>query len=127
MLRTVGVFSLFAMPAIGVAVLVYGLARSRLDFRGAQKGRGSIVLLKAAGSLALWVVVSVTVFYKSYVLFVTSDAAGGAGQETHAEAAALRLIAYCVIYAFGGGLMAFTWWRGEDDDEPIEIFPKGAA
>jgi hypothetical protein len=127
MLRTVGVFSLVAMPAIGVAVIAYVLARSILDFRGAKGGRGSLVLLKAVGSLALWVVGSVTMFHKCYVLLVTSAAAAGVGREAHAEAVALRLIAYCVIYAFGGGLLAFSWWRGEDDDEPIEIFPRGDA
>lgn len=127
MLRAICIFSLFAMPAIGVAVLVYGLVRATLDFRGAKRDRGHAVLLKVVGSLVLWVVVSVTVFYKSYVLFVTSDAAGSVGREAHAKDVTLRLIAYCVTYAVGGGLMVFSWWRGEDDDKPIEIFPKGAA
>ena len=125
--RTVVIFLLFAVPVIGMAVSVGILVRSTLSFRRADEGRGFIIL-RAVGSLTLWVAYSLILSRRFYVLFATSYTAGGAGREAAAKAAALRLIISCVVYVLCGcGLVFFRRPRELDDDELIEIFPKGAT
>jgi hypothetical protein len=121
MVRAVSTFALFALPVVGVAVPVYVLVRLFLNFRRARKGRGYIVL-KAFGSLAAWVIASFITFN---VLFFTFYTAKDVDREANARAVALRLVIFCVVYALVGYGLAF-WSQHRADNEPIEIFSKGA-
>ena len=122
MLRAISNFALFAIPAIGVAVPVYVLIRSSLNLRRAKKSRGHIIL-KALGSLAAWVFVSFLMFN---ALFFTFYTARDVDREANTRVVALRLIIFCVVYALLGFGLAI-WSRHHADNEPVEIFQKGAT
>ena len=122
MLRAISTFALFAIPVMGVAVPVYALVRSFLNFRRAEKGHGYIALT-ALGSLAAWVVASFIMFN---LLFFTFYTARDVDREASARAVALRLVIFCVVYALVGCGLAF-WSQHRADNELVEIFPKGAT
>lgn len=122
MLQGISTFALFAIPIIGVAVPIYVLVRSALNFRRAKKGRGYIIL-KAFGSLAAWVIASYIMFN---VLFFTFYTARDVDREANARAVALSLVIFCIVYALVGCGLAF-WSQQRVGNEPVEIFPKGAT
>ena len=122
MVRAISTFALFAIPVIGVAVPVYVLVRSFLNFRRAKRGRG-LIILKALGSLAAWVIASFIMFN---VLFFTFYTARDIDREANARAVTLRLVIFCVVYALVGYGLAF-WSQHRADNEAIELFPKGAT
>ena len=122
MLRAISTFALFAIPIIGVAVPVYVVVRSFLNFRRAEKGRGYIIL-KAFGSVAAWAFASFLMFNALFLMFYT---ARNVDREANARAVALGLVFFCVIYSLVGFGLAF-WSQHRADNEPIEIFPKGAT
>jgi hypothetical protein len=59
-------------------------------------------------------------------LFFTFYTARDVDREAKAGVVALRLIIFCVIYALAGVGLA-VWSRHHADNEPVEIFPKGAT
>ncbi|MGI8565923.1 MAG: hypothetical protein ACR2LZ_05500 [Pyrinomonadaceae bacterium] len=122
MLRAVSTFALFAIPVIGVAVPVYVLVRSSINFRRTKKG-GGYIIIKAFGSLAAWAFAS---FLMLNALFFTFYMARDVDREANARAVALRLIIFCVVYALVGFGLAL-WSQHSADNEPVEIFPKRAA
>jgi formate hydrogenlyase subunit 3/multisubunit Na+/H+ antiporter MnhD subunit len=122
MIRAIGTFALFAIPGIGLAVPVYILVRSYLNFRRAKKGRGHIIL-RAIGSVAIWLVASFIMFNMLFIVFYT---ARDVDREANAAAVALRLIIFSVVYALAGCGLIFLSQRRADID-PVEIFPKGAT
>lgn len=125
MLQTISTLALFAAPLTGLAVLVYILARSILDFRYAKhkKGRGYIVL-KAFASLAAWFLASWGMFFMLFITFYTSAHVEDRGAAERSVAASLIVLS--LIYALIGCGLTF-WVRHRADNEPVSIFPEGAA
>lgn len=114
MIQAVTVFALLAAPAIGIAVLVYLLVRSLLDFRRAKSGRVYIAL-KALASLAVWLFAS---WGMLFMLFVTAYTASGNGSYVEEERLdAVSLLLLDLLYALIGFGLAL-WVRHIPDNGP---------
>ena len=125
MLRAITTLALLAAPLVGVAVSVYILVRSVIDFRHAKnkKGRGYIVL-KSLTSLAAWFLASWGMFFMLFITFYTS--AHVEDREVAERSVAASLIVFSLVYALIGCGLAF-WVQHQADNEPVSIFPEGAA
>ena len=111
MIQAVTAFALLAAPVIGIAVLVYLLIRSLLDFRRANRGRVYIAL-KALASLAAWFFASCGWLYMFFAMaFWTGpfvELEGGTGE-------AVSLLFLDLLYALIGCGLAL-WVRHKSDN-----------
>ena len=114
MIQAVTVFAVLAALVIGIAVLVYLLVRSLLDFSGAKSGRVYIAL-KALASLAAWFLVSWGWFFMFYVTAYTAAGDGSAADENRLDA--VMLLVLDLFYALiGCGLV--LWVRHKSGERP---------
>jgi hypothetical protein len=114
MIQAVTVFALLAAPAIGIAVLVYLLVRSLLDFRRAKSGRVYIAL-KALASLAAWFFASWGMLFMFFVTAYTAGAHGSHVEENRVDAVTLLFLD--LLYALIGCGLGL-WVRHKSDNEP---------
>ena len=91
MLQAVTVFAILAAPLIGIAVLVYVLVRSLLDFMRAKSGYVYIAI-KALASLAVWSLASWGWFFMFYVTAYTASGNGSSADEERLDAVTLLFL-----------------------------------
>ena len=105
-MQGVTAFAILAAPVIGVAVLVYVLVRSLLDFMRAQSGYVYIAL-RALASLAAWFLASWGWFFMFYVTAYTAAGNGSSADENWLDAVTLLFLD--LFYALiGGGLAVWV-------------------
>jgi hypothetical protein len=90
-IQAVTVFAVIAALVIGIAVLVYLLVRSLLDFSGARSGRVYIAF-KALASLAAWFLASWGWFFMFYVTAYTAAGDGSSADENRLDAVTLLFL-----------------------------------
>jgi hypothetical protein len=102
-------FALLAAPCIGVAVLLYVLIRSVLNYGGAERRRGYIIF-KAAASVAIWLAAS---WVMLWMLFFAVYAAANVEDRAAAGRGAFTSILFLdLVYALlGCGLCLWIWHR----------------
>ena len=91
MIQAVTVFAVIAALVIGIAVLVYLLVHSVLDFSGAKSGRVYIAF-KALASLAAWFLASWGWFFMFYVTAYTAAGDGSSADENSLDAVSLLFL-----------------------------------
>jgi uncharacterized membrane protein len=126
MLKVISDFAVIAAAIVGVAVPVYILVRSILDYRRHEKRHRDIVV-KALVSLLSWFLISLGMLF---LLFANNLLVGflmePAAAEKARRSAMMSNIMFSVIYALIGCGLAL-WVRHKSDNEPMSILPEGAT
>jgi hypothetical protein len=114
MIRALTVFSVLVAPVIGIAVLMYILVRSSIDFSGAKSGRVYIAF-KALASLAAWLLASWGWFLIFYVTAYNAAGNGSAADEERLDT--ISLLFLDLLYALIGYGLAL-WVRHKSGKGP---------